>query len=157
MRRLVIAAAGLIILAVIGLTALYVMSRAPLVDAFDNIEAAALQEDNVESVTGMSRFHGKATVNIVDVTVSEGGMERLFFSGGKLVERLTQQDIFPAEEAMNAALERAGHHKAERIRSGYENGRALYEITLKKDGRLHYYYMSMETGDFIKRYSLSTG
>ncbi|MFD2704472.1 PepSY domain-containing protein [Salibacterium lacus] len=152
-RRLLLTGLALILTA--GLFYLgYTIIRSPLAETLDEAENIVLAEDHVESVQESFYYHGNETVHSVSAELSNGSKEWFFLKEGSIILRLPAEDSISSSEAEEIVLNRFNRQHVRSIKPGLENGNPLYEVTFEDDNSLYYYYLSMENGDYIKRYSI---
>lgn len=74
--------------------------------------------------------------------ISQNGGETTVFN---------QVDVVSKEEAMHLTRQAVNPEKILEARIGMEDGTAIWEISYKqKNGQLGYYFLSLETGEWIK-------
>ncbi|SDH42028.1 hypothetical protein [Alteribacillus bidgolensis] len=155
MQRLIFGAAGLGIIIILGVTAIIFFSaRSSLAEELDNAERALLVEDDIAAVNNVSYFFGNEAVYTAETINTEGEAEWVFYQDGEIRERVLKQDSLDRSQVENVVKERFELQKIRNVKPGYENGEPVYEATFEKDGRLHFYYMKLRNGEFIKRYSM---
>ncbi|WP_240375555.1 PepSY domain-containing protein [Bacillus piscicola] len=155
MRRWLIGIAGfLILLFIAGAVIIYLTARSTLAEELNEAEAVMLQEEDVQAVHDVSYYYGEEAVYTGDAVLDNENRVWLFVVNGNVVKKLGKKSTLPPEEAAAIVKNRFKLKKVRSITPGIEKNEPLYEITFEKDGRLHYYYMRMEDGTFIKRYSL---
>ncbi|SFL71608.1 PepSY domain-containing protein [Salibacterium qingdaonense] len=152
-RRLLLTGLALILTA--GLFYLgYTIVRSSLAETLDEAEKIVLAEENVESVQESFYYHGNETVHSVYAGLSDGSEEWFFLKQGSIAVRLPAEESISSAEAEDIVLDRFNIQNVRSIKPGLENGTPLYEVTFEDDDTLYYYYLSMENGDYIKRYSI---
>ncbi|WP_139217072.1 PepSY domain-containing protein [Salibacterium halotolerans] len=146
---------GIAVILAAGLSYLgYTMVRSSLAQTLDEAENIVLAKENVTSVQESYYFHGQETVYSVYAVLSDGSEEWFFVKGGSAAARLPAQQSISSAEAKEMVRSRFNRQSIRSIKPGFENGTPLYEVTFENDNSLHYYYLSMKNGDYIKRYSI---
>lgn len=155
MRRLIIGGAGLAFILFLGITAIiFFTARSSLAEELDHTKEILRAEENIDSVNQLSYYYGEEAVYSAEITNSDGEAEWLFVQDGNIIDRMKAKEGLSRIQAEDIVKERFGLQKIRSVKPGFEQGEAIYEVTFKKENRLHFYYMSLENGEFIKRYSM---
>lgn len=154
MKRFIWFGLGIIFLLLIAGSTLYVFARASLAEDVKRVATIVLQEEDVQSVMDVDYYHGKEVVYSAIVQTDQNELERLFVRDEQVVTRISLEETLTEEEAMSLVRGRFQIDDIKSIHAGIENGTPLYQLTFEKDNRLHFYYLDMRDGTFIKRYSM---
>ncbi|GEK57873.1 hypothetical protein CHL76_05690 [Marinococcus halophilus] len=152
-----LAAFLVVFLVVVGLVVGYFQARAPLADDKERAETLALEENNVAEVQNTFIYNGKQPVKTVRVETNDGSRDWLFFHDGELLERLAVADTLSMQEAEERIVEIEGIDAVRKVTPGYEDDRPVYEGKYRTENQQHYVYIDMETGEFVKSFSLDRG
>ncbi|MGY4690075.1 PepSY domain-containing protein [Salibacterium sp. K-3] len=146
---------GLTVLVLAALSILgYTMVRSSLAEELDKAENLVLAKDNVHSVHDVYYYNGEETIYTVNAGLADGSDEWFFLNDNSITSRLPSEESISLKEAEEVVLDRFDRQTIRSIKPGMEDGEPLYEVTFKNDSTLHYYYLSMEDGAYIKRYSI---
>ncbi|MFB4163383.1 PepSY domain-containing protein [Alteribacillus sp. JSM 102045] len=155
MQRMVIRAAGVGLILILGIAAIiFFNARSSLAEDLNNAETLLHAEADIESVNNVSYYFGEDAVYTAEITNTEGENEWVFIRNEEIEERLPEQQSLKRSEAEELVKETFDLQKVRSVKPGYEQGEPIYEITCEKDNRLHFYYMNLKNGEFIKRYSM---
>ncbi|MDX6152973.1 PepSY domain-containing protein [Marinococcus sp. PL1-022] len=152
-----LAAFSIVFLVVLVLVAGYFQARAPLADDRERAEALALEENNVAEVQNTFIYNGKQPVKTARVETNDGSRDWLFFHNGEMLERLAAAETLSIQEAEERIVEIEGIDAVRTVTPGYEDGRPVYEGKYRTENQQHYVYIDMETGEFVKSFSLERG
>lgn len=152
-----LAAFSIVFLVVLVLVAGYFQARAPLADDRERAEALALEENNVAEVQNTFIYNGKQPVKTARVETNDGSRDWLFFHNGEMLERLAAAETLSIQEAEARIVEIEGIDAVRTVTPGYEDGRPVYEGKYRTENQQHYVYIDMETGEFVKSFSLERG
>ncbi|SDH06528.1 Uncharacterized protein YpmB [Alteribacillus persepolensis] len=155
MKRTIAGMSGLVILLVIGVMAiLFFYARSFLTDEYEAANAAVQQEEDIQHVENIHHYFGEEAVYTLEAVNTSGEEEWIFYHEGEVIERIPKQETLTAGEAKDLVNNRFQLQDIRRITPGYENDVPIFEVIFERDNRLHYYYMNLQDGEFIKRYSM---
>lgn len=146
--------AAAIALVIIGLFVLYSIARSGITEDLQQAEEIMKSHEEVESVQDVHYYNGNEAVYTGEAVNTSGVPVWVFVKEGEVVNTLRKDNSLTFEEATKQMKEKFSLQTLRSVKPGIEQGDMIYEVTFDKDGRLHFYYMSMEDGTFIKRYSV---
>ncbi|WP_026700922.1 PepSY domain-containing protein [Salibacterium aidingense] len=147
--------AGLALLLLVGLfVILYAAVRTPLADQLEAAEQTVMSEKDMEAVHNTYYYFGNEPVYTVNAERSDGSREWFFLQDESIIDHLPYDESITPEEAEKIVMEQFDRNSIRSVKPGMQDGEPLYEVTFEVDNTLQYYYLSMEDGNFIKRYSL---
>ncbi|RSL33431.1 hypothetical protein D7Z54_10720 [Salibacterium salarium] len=154
MRRLFLGA-GLIIFLLLGIgLILFFTAHHPVAKEVETIEEDLLAQEEVETVRNVDYYYGETAVYTADVVRNNGSEEWFFVQDDSVVKKIKKENGLSRADAESMVLDRFDLDNVRSMKPGFEDGQALYEATFEMNNILYFYYMSLEDGEFIKRYSV---
>lgn len=140
---------------------LYQTIRSPLADGAKEARTFIENEQLMDQVNDISFYHGEEGYWVAEGRTDQDE-EAIAWLNQNPEEReepllLLKEDGISKEDITNQVANELNVESFESIRLGIEDEQAIYEFTYHSDssGKV-FYYVSFETGDYVKSYSLHT-
>jgi uncharacterized protein YpmB len=136
---------------------LYNSAVSPLEERESAGRAAASSVEDIMEIYDVSFFHGEASYQVVDAVREDGEDIYVLVPENSEAEPevlLHSSGVSP-EEVLDTASADEDMQTVHAVRLGMLEGSPIYEINYTDSyGRLGYYYVSFEDGEYIKSYQL---
>ncbi|SFE34564.1 hypothetical protein [Alteribacillus iranensis] len=143
-----------IVLVICLVTVLYISARSVIAEEMKTAENIMLQNDEISTVHQVYYYYGDQAVYTGSSVTTEGNEAWVFVIEDNVVRIMNKEEGISVENAVQQVKEQFSLQQVRSVKPGIENGEAIYEMTFEKDERLHFYYIKMKDGSFIKRYSI---
>lgn len=154
MKRFVFVGISLFLLLIAALLTIFFIARSPLAEEWDEVEKIVMKAEGVQSVLDVDYYYGTEVVYTALVQTEGNGKEWIFVKDGEVIERIRTDETLSYEEATQLVINRFQLNKVKSVHAGMENNTPLYQMTFEMNDRLHFYYVDMRDGTFLKRYSI---
>ncbi|GAF14394.1 hypothetical protein JCM19046_4552 [Bacillus sp. JCM 19046] len=140
---------------------LYNAIRSPLTDGAVEASNYIENEQLLNQVMNVSFYHGEEGYWVAEGLTDEGDEAFLWLNQNEEEREdplvLLKEDGITKDNVTEQVANELGVGSFESVRLGLEEGQAIYEFTYHSEatGKV-FYYVSFETGDYIKSYSLHT-
>jgi uncharacterized protein YpmB len=138
---------------------LYNSAVSPLEEREAAGRAAASSMEDIAEIYEVNFFHGETSYQVVDAVREDGEDIYVLVPENEEAEPevLLHSAGITREEARETAAANEDMQSVHAVRLGMLEGIPIYEINYTDSyGRLGYYYVSFENGEYIKSYQLGT-
>ncbi|RKD25756.1 hypothetical protein BEP19_02095 [Ammoniphilus oxalaticus] len=119
-------------------------------------ETSAAEQTDLAETADVTLYHGERRYIVVQGVTQQGEQKIVWFREDGMLEHVERMaDLIPAEQIERALMREEAELTRLRLQAGLEERKPIWEaIYLDAQGKYHYAYFDMKTGQLLRAFSL---